>query len=133
MGSRVSIWHVNQMSGAYKLESVQYFLDGKNVYSKVDPDGSLDDFREMKIREQTVAPGTHNLQVHMVMRGNGFGIFTYLRTFQFKVQSSYSFEVEDGRLSTIRVIANTKGGLRRTFVERPSVQYEERTERLVEE
>ncbi len=130
LGSRVAIWHVNRMTGAYTMESVQYFLDGKNVYGKVDPNGSLDEFKELKVREQTVAPGTHSLQVQMVLRGNGFGIFSYLKTYQFKVQSSYSFEVEDGRLTTVRVIASSRGGLRRTFVERPNVKYEERSERL---
>lgn len=130
LGSRVGIWHINKLGGAYTLESVQYFLDGKNVYSKVDPGGSLGELREIKIREQTVAPGTHTLQVNMVLRGNGMGIFSYLNSYQFKVQSSYSFEIEDGKLTTLRVLASTKGGVRRSFVERPNVQYEERTEQL---
>lgn len=130
LGSRVAIWHVNKLGAAFSLESVQYFLDGKNIYSKVDPSGSLAGVKEIKIREQTVAPGTHTLQVNMVVRGNGFGLFSYLDGYQFKVQSSYSFEVEDGKLSTLRVLANTKGGVRRAFVDRLNVQYEERAEQL---
>lgn len=128
VGSRVVLWHVNKMGPAYTMESVQYFLDGKNVFTRVDPGGSLDDLREVKVHEQTVPPGTHSLEVHMVLRGNGFGVFSYLRTYTFKVQSSYTFTVQEGEVSTVRVIANEKSGLTRSFVDRPSVQYEETLE-----
>jgi hypothetical protein len=72
-------------------------------------------------------PGTHNLQVTLFMRGNGLGVFSYLQTYSFKLQSSYSFTVEDGEETTLRVIANERGGPWNTFVDRPSVQYDERT------
>jgi len=130
LGSRVNIWHVNRFGRAYVVESIQYFLDGKNIYSKVDPDGGLGQIKEIKVREQTVAPGTHSLQVHLVLRGNGYGIFSYVKAFEFKVQSSYSFDVDDGKLTTLRVIAGSRGGKGKSFVDRPNVQYEERSELL---
>ena len=131
-GSRVVLWHINKLGGGYSMESVQYFLNGKNIFSKVDPGGALDDMREIKVHEQTVAPGTHNLQVNIVLRGKGYKIFSYLRTYQFKVQSSYTFRVEEGKISLIRVIADSRGGLR-NFVERPTIQYDERKETFREE
>lgn len=114
------------------MESVKYFLDGKNVFTKVDPGGTLDTVRELKVHEQTLPPGTHNLQMSMVLRGKGFKIFSYLRTYQFSVQSSYSFRVEDGRVTLVRVVAESKGGFR-NFVERPQIRYDERSETLREE
>ena len=132
VGSRVSLWHVNRLGGSYSMESVKYFLDGKNVFTKVDPGGTLDTVRELKVHEQTLPPGTHNLQMSMVLRGKGFKIFSYLRTYQFSVQSSYSFRVEDGRVTLVRVIAESKGGFR-NFVERPQIRYDERSETLREE
>jgi hypothetical protein len=132
-GSRLVIWHTNKMGGAYTMESAQYFLDGKNIFTKVDPGGTLDSVRELKIHEQTLPPGAHSLQVQFVLRGAGFGVFSYLRTYQFKVQSTYTVHVEDGKLTTLRVVANERGGLRHSFVDRPSVQYEERTEVMREE
>ena len=133
MGSRVVVWHINKMGPAYTMESVQYFLNGKNIYSKMDPAGSLDAAREVKIHEQSIPPGTHNMQVNLVLRGNGFGVFSYLKTYSFKVQSSYSFKVQDGRVTVVRVLANERPGFGRTFVDRPSVQYDERQENLREE
>ena len=38
------------------MESVQYFLDGKSVYSKVDPGGTLDTMRELQVHEQSLPP-----------------------------------------------------------------------------
>ncbi len=132
VGSRVSVWHVNRLGGSYSMEAVKYFLDGKNVFTKVDPGGSLDANRELKVHEQAVPPGTHNLQMTMVLRGKGYKIFSYLRTYQFNVQSSYSFRVEDGRTTLVRVIAESRGGLR-NFVERPTVRYDEQNEIIREE
>jgi hypothetical protein len=131
-GSRLAIWHVNKLGGGYSMESAQYFLDGKGVFAKVDPGGSLDAERELKVSEQTVPAGTHTLQINLVLRGKGYKVFSYLRSYQFKVTSSYSFKVEEGRISVIRVIAETRGGLR-NFVERPTIRYDERTESYREE
>jgi hypothetical protein len=130
-GSRVVVWHVNQLGGGYSMESAQYFLNGKNVFSKVDPGGTLDSVREIKVHEQTLPPGQHSLQVNYVLRGKGYKVFSYLASYQFKVQSSYTFEIEDGKLSVVRVIADSRGGLR-NFVERPTVMYDERDETIRE-
>lgn len=128
-GSKVAIWHLNQLGKAYRMESIQYFLDGKNVFTKVDPGGELAAVKEMKVHEQAIPPGTHNLQVKMTLRGAGYGVFSYLKTYQFRVQSSFSFELEDARLKVIRVIADNRGGTRK-FVDRPVVRYEERGDNL---
>jgi len=131
-GSRLAIWHVNKLGGGYAMQSAQYFLDGKSVFAKVDPNGSLDSDRELKVAEQTVPAGTHTLQVNLVLRGKGYKVFSYLQSYQFKVTSSYTFKVEEGRISVIRVLAETRGGLR-NFVERPTIKYDERTESYREE
>ena len=124
-GSRVMLWHVNELGGGYGLESVQYFLDGKNVFTRIAPDGSLDDIDEIKLHEQTLPPGEHTLQVNLVLRGKGHRIFSYLESFQFKVQSSYTFNIEEGKVSLIRVVLDSRGGFK-NFEDRPTVRYDER-------
>lgn len=131
-GARVILWHLNDLGSAYRMEAVQYFLDGRNVYSKADPGGQLAAIKEMRVHEQSLAPGAHNLQVRMVLRGNGYGVFSYLRTYQFDVSSSYSFKVDDGKASIVRVISDSRGGLR-NFVDRPNVRYEERSDTIRKE
>lgn len=130
LGSRVVLWYQNDLSAAYKVESVQYFLDGESVYSRIDPGGSFASEKEIQIAERSSSPGMHTLQVQAVLRGNGYGVFSYLRTYTFNVQSNYSFQVEDGQITVVRAILDDQGGLLRSFVDRPTVAYEERFEAL---
>jgi hypothetical protein len=130
IGSRVSVWHVNRLSGAYTLESVQYFLDGKAIFSRTDTTGGLDKIDAIEIHAQTLPPGSHSLQVNMVLRGAGHGVFSYVRAYSFKVQSSYTFTVQDGQITTVSVRLDEKGGPFTSFVDRPDVGYEESMENL---
>jgi len=130
LGSRVVLWYQNDLSAAYKVESIQYFLDGESVYSRVDPEGSLSKEKELAIAERSSSPGMHTLQVQAVLRGNGYGVFSYLRSYTFNVESSYSFQVEDGQVTVVRAILDDQGGLLKSFVDRPTVAYEERFEAL---
>lgn len=127
-GARLVLWHENKMGAAYSLESVQYFLDGKSVYTRADGQGGLDQERRIKLLDQALPPGSHNLQVTMLLRGSGFGVFSYLETYSFKVQSSYSFAIEDGKTTTLRVMADERGGPLTPFVDRPYVDYKENSE-----
>jgi hypothetical protein len=128
MGSGVAVWHINELSRAYQIETIQYFMDGKSIYAWTEGGAEEKVPRELEIRDQTAPPGRHTLQVTMVLRGNGGGFFAYLDQYRFKVQSSFAFEVEEGNLTTVRVRAQTRGGIRKAFVERPTIVYEQRTE-----
>lgn len=130
LGSSVVLFHVNQMGSGYTVEEVRYFLDGKNVYAKNLLQGGTADARELEVYDQAVPAGTHNLQVLINLRGNGFGVFSYLQSYSFKLQSSYTFEVADGEQTTVRVIADEKGGLLKSFTDRPNVEYEASSARV---
>jgi hypothetical protein len=130
IGAQVSIWHVNKMGPAYKIESIQYFLDGKAIYNETNTESGLNALKEVELHQQTLPPGTHNLQVSLFLRGNGLGIFKYLSAYSFRVQSSYTFEVEEGKIMTVRVVTDEKGGLLKPFVERPDVEYEDTVDEL---
>lgn len=124
-GSRVILWHVNDLGGSYVIESVQYLLDGKNVYTHISSAGSPDEPDEVLFHEQILPPGEHNLQANLVLRGKGHKIFSYLESFQFKVQSAFPFTIEEGKVSIIRVVLDSKGGFK-NFEDRPTVRYDER-------
>jgi hypothetical protein len=130
LGSRVSVWHVNKLSGSYTVESVQYFLDGKSIFSRSDTAGGLDGLKDLEIHAQALPPGQHTLQINMALRGNGHGVFSYLRAYSFKVQSSHTFLVEDGKITVLRVRLDEKGGPFASFVDRPTVRFEDVRESL---
>ena len=132
-GSRGTIVHVNKLGRSYTVESMSYYLDGQGKYSKVDPSGALDANKEMKVFEGPIPPGNHNLTVHMRLRGNGFGVFSYVSNYVFNVQASTAFVAEDGKSCKVRAVVNERGGIGRSFTERPGVTFETRCIRLAEE
>ena len=131
-GSRATIWHVNRLGSAYKLESITYLLDGQTAFSRNDPSGSLSDSKEIKISEGAVAPGNHNLSVDFRIRPTGFGVFSYAKNYEVNVRSNYAFAVEVGKACTVRTTLTDRGGLANSFEERAKASFEIKCERINE-
>jgi len=129
-GSSATIWHVNKLGNGYTLEGVAYFLDGRGQFAKSDPTGLLDEQREFKVFDSALPPGNHNLTINMKLRGNGFGVFSYVKNYTFNVQSSTVFVAEEGKQCQVRVVANERKGIGRSFTERPNVTFETRCLRI---
>jgi hypothetical protein len=132
-GSRGSVFHVNKLGRGYTIESVAYYMDGQGKYSKVDPSGALDEQREIKIFDGPIPPGNHNLTVHLKLKGNGFGIFSYVKDYVFNVQATTAFVAEDGKSCRVEAVVNERSGIGRSFTERPYVKFETRCIRLAED
>jgi len=139
-GSRATVMHVNRLGRAYTIESISYRLDGQATFSKMDPGGGLDELDDVKIFDGPLTPGNHNLAVELRLRGTGYGIFTYVQSYEFDVQNNTDFEAEDGKSCMIRVVADERrwvsnegadsdGGLGSrhlaSFLERPNIRIEE--------
>ncbi len=127
-GAQAVIIHENRMSSSYRLVKVQYALDGARIFNKADEEGPLGDQTEFEIYNGSIVPGDHNVTVNLEYRGNGYGIFSYLKGYRFRVRSSYTFNAPEGKGVTIRVVGYEKGGPTAPLEERPAVRYSERTE-----
>ena len=101
------------------LESVAYALDGAPIFTKVDANGDLDKREEFEIFNGRIVPGKHQIAVRLVYRGHGYGIFSYLEGYKFKVQSSYTFNAEAGKVTTVKVVGYEKGGITADLKDRP--------------
>jgi hypothetical protein len=132
-GSRGRVIHVNKLGRSYTIESISYYLDGQVKFSKVDLSGGLGAHREMSIFDGPLPPGDHNLSVHLKLRGNGFGVFSYVSNYVFNVQASTAFTAEDGKSCRVKALIDERGGIGRSFTERPSVKFETRCIRLAED
>ncbi|HOX45854.1 MAG TPA: dihydrolipoamide acetyltransferase [Myxococcota bacterium] len=132
-GTRAVLVHVNEMGGAFKLASVQYALDTQPVFKKVDVEGDLDGLKEKEIFNSNLVPGNHNIAVQMVFQGQGFGFFSYVKGYKFKVTSSYTFSAEEGKIITVRIVAFERGGITTKLEERPAVRYDIEIEKLTPE
>lgn len=128
-GGQAAIIHENRMSQSYKLVRVVYALDGAPIFTKADEEGSLGDQKEFEIYNGSIVPGEHTITVNLEYRGHGYGVFAYLKGYRFKVRSTYTFAVPEGRISTVHVVGYEKGGPTTPLEERPAVRYIERVER----
>jgi hypothetical protein len=125
-GARASIIFQNDMSGAFRLTRALFVLDGAVQYNKQDDSGALSGQKQIPIFKGSISPGDHTLQVLLRLRGHGYGVFSYLRGYQFEVKQSHSFSVTEGKEVDLDVIAWEKGGVTTPLEQRPAVRYLER-------
>jgi hypothetical protein len=125
-GAQAVIVHENRMSSSYRLVKAVYALDGARIFSKADEEGSLGERQELDIYDGSIVPGEHTLTVNLEYRGHGYGIFSYLKGYRFRVRSNYSFTAPEGKAITIRVVGYEKGGPTAPLEERPAIRYIER-------
>ncbi len=123
-GAKAVLFHRNEMGSSFVLESAAYALDGAPVYTKVDQDGDLDKREEFEIFNGRIVPGNHQVSVKLSYRGHGFGVFSYLEGYKFKVQSSYTFNAEAGKVTAVKVVGFEKGGITAELKDRPAIRYD---------
>lgn len=121
-GSKAVLVHRNEMGSSFHLESVAYALDGAPIFTKTDVNGDLEKRSEVEIFNGRIVPGNHQIGVQLTYRGRGSGLFRSLEGYRFKVQSSYTFDAEAGKVSRIRIVGFEKGGA--DLQDRPGVRYD---------
>ncbi|MCB9537835.1 MAG: dihydrolipoamide acetyltransferase [Myxococcales bacterium] len=125
-GSEARLVHRNEMGSSFRLEKVTYSLDGTPIFSKVDKDGDLDGREEIEIFNGPIVPGNHTVSVVMVYRGNGYGIFSYLRGYVFTLRSSNTFHAEEGKQIELVIVGYEKGGITTDLKDRPDIRFDSR-------
>ena len=125
-GARAEISFRNDMSNAFKLNKALFILDGAVQYNKQDDGGTLAVQKEIPIFSGSIPPGDHTLQVVIKLQGHGYGVFSYLRGYNFDVKSSHSFTVTDGKTIQLEAVAWEKGGVTTPLEERPAIRYVEK-------
>ena len=123
-GARARLVHRNEMGSTFKLQEAHYFLDGAPLKQMSNLDGSLANQKEIELFQGQIVPGNHQLSVNLVYAGNGFGIFSYLKGYRFKIRSSYTFSAEEGKFTEIKVVGFERGGITTDLRERPTVRYD---------
>ncbi len=122
-GAQAIVIHENRMSSSYRLVKAVYALDGAPIFNKADEDGSLAEREEFQVYNGSIVPGEHTLTVNLEYRGHGYGIFSYLKGYRFKVRSNYTFTAPEGRAVQVRVVGYEKGGPTAPLEERPAIRY----------
>ena len=129
-GSRVSVVHINKLPTTYRIESIQYFIDNKLVFSRADLEKGLGNLSDLEVVSGALPPGEHTLQVHMGLRGNGMRFFSYLNGYEFQLQSTYPFEVVEQNLTSIKVTIRAKSSFLYDYKNRPTINYRSQLDAL---
>lgn len=123
-GTELRIVHRNLMGANFKLERILYILDGSPIRQAVDREGDLDQQEEIEILNGPIAPGNHTLQVELVYRGNGFGVFSYLQSYRFTLNDVSTFRAEEGKRVTMSAIGYERSGVTLELKDRPDIRFE---------
>jgi hypothetical protein len=124
-GARSEIEFQNDMSDAFRLTKLLVVLDGAVLYNKADESGALAEQEKIPIFSGSIPPGDHTVQVKVELRGHGYGVFSYLRGYSFRVENSHSFTVSEGKTVQLNLIAYEKGGITTPLEQRPNVRFVE--------
>ena len=114
------------MSEAFRLTKVLIVLDGAVLYNKTDETGALSQQERIPVFNGSMPPGDHTVQVQVELRGHGYGVFSYLRGYNFKVEDSHSFTITEGKTIELKVIAYEKGGITTPLEQRPNIRFVEK-------
>lgn len=123
-GAKAHLVHRNEMGSSFTLEQIQYSLDGAPLFNKTDAEGGLDEQEEIELFNGSIVPGNHNISVFLLYRGNGYGVFSYLKGYTFKIKSSYAFTAEEGKVTTVKIVGYEQGGFTTDLKDRPAVRYD---------
>jgi hypothetical protein len=121
--SRAVIRHRNEMGGTFRLVKVVYALDGVQIFSKADDTGRLSEMKEFDVYNGAIQPGSHTISVQLKYMGNGFGVFSYLKGYNFNVRSSNTFVAAEGRSTAVTVVGFEKGGALTNMEDKPALDF----------
>jgi hypothetical protein len=121
--SRAVIRHKNEMGGTFRLVKVVYALDGVQIFSKADDSGRLSEMKEFDIYNGAIQPGSHTISVQLKYLGHGFGVFSYLKGYNFNVRSSHTFVAAEGRATSVTVVGFEKGGALTNMEDKPALDF----------
>jgi hypothetical protein len=124
IGARAILFHRSEMGGSFAIESVAYALDGAPIFTKVDVKGDLQNRQEFEIFNGRIVAGQHQIAAKVVYRGHGYGVFSYLEGYRFKIQSSYTFNAEAAKVTTVKIVGYEKGGVTTDLKDRPAIRYD---------
>jgi hypothetical protein len=79
--------------------------------------------RDPVVLDVPVSPEYHWLQVSVVYRGHGSGVFSYLNSYRFEVRHVHGFTAAPGALSEITVVSDERGRATIPLEERPHVRF----------
>jgi hypothetical protein len=123
----LAITYGDTMGDSYKLVRIEMQLDAEPIYFCVsDGERTIDAQEPILIYDGPVAAGRHSLGVKLDYRGNGYGVFAYLKSYHFVVRGRHDFAIAPGSGRLIEAVSFERGGVSAPIEDRPALRFDER-------
>jgi hypothetical protein len=119
-GTRVFMRNEDALGDDFKLESVTYYLDGHQVYSKKYGGEEIGD---ATVYKGSILPGKHKIDMEVTLRADE-GLFDFSHKAKLKYTTSEYFTANEGKQLNIKVRFFDKGGVFTAIEERPGISFE---------
>jgi hypothetical protein len=119
--SRIETGFRDELGASFVLESVELRVDGRIVGRHVAAEdggsGAID------FPAAILPAGEHEAEVHAVYRGEGHGIFSYLKEYKFDVESTHEFRTPPLGTVALTAVCFEKGGPTTELSDRPRIRW----------
>ncbi len=121
---KIKIVFKNKMGERYRLHSLNFRIDGEDMYSYFRDEEQEISREKVQIQpfEGALAPGSHTLRVKVVYQGNDSGIFSYISDYKTKTEGQLNFALKKGTTTLIEVQSFEKGWMLTEFKDRPDLK-----------
>jgi hypothetical protein len=122
----LTLVHRDEMSPVFHLRQLDYSLDGALVCRLVEGQHPLPRHGRgpVGIFQGTVSPGDHRLDIRLIYKGHGDGVFSYLKGYRFEVKVHRQVQVPLGQGQRHDIIGYEKTAS--ALADRPAVRFQTR-------
>jgi hypothetical protein len=121
----------SEMSASFQLVAATVSVDGVVVAARdvPVPEGSTEEIQPLPtplcIYRGMVQVGTHDVRADLSLRGNGYGVFSYLRGYRFRVDSTTQVDVTRETFGVgVTATAFERGGATAPLEDRPAIRWQ---------
>jgi hypothetical protein len=125
MSPRFSLRFQSILSPLLVVTGLHVHVDGVAVYTRDKPAGTLVGPAGVDLFSGPIPPGGHVVHTVVHLRGNGLGVFSYLRGYRFRVESTYAFMAVEGTVTRVDAAVVERGGVTTPLEQRPALRYTE--------
>jgi len=121
-GTKVRMVIDNKLNGSFIPVKMVVKIDGYPIY-KNDKEDTLATAKDLEAFSASVLPENHRIDVEMIVRGKGFGIFTYMEAVKMLVKTTYYLNAPRGKEITLHIVPYDKGSFYK-LQDRPQIKFE---------
>lgn len=108
-----------KLKAPFQLNSYKVLLDGKAVLEKKAGVKGLSGITINRLPE-----GKYKINVTALYAGSGYGLFDYHEDYTYPLESSTEIKVEEGKVTSLKIICNDRDGFLSDLDKRPYITYQ---------